>query len=51
MMLVSPHFMPGDAGVARLADLRGKGVRIRVLTNSLASDDIAVVLDEMPCRG
>jgi len=41
--LVSPYFVPGDDGTASLARLAGSGVKIRVLTNSLASSEAAVV--------
>lgn len=39
----SPYFVPGDAGVALLADLRARGVETAILTNSLAATDVAVV--------
>ena len=39
LVLVSPYFVPGDEGVASLRRLRERGVRVRVLTNSLASTD------------
>lgn len=35
--LVSPYFVPGDEGTAALVALAGRGVKLRVLTNSLAS--------------
>ena len=41
--LVSPYFVPGDGGTAALAALARKGVRVRILTNSLAATDAAVV--------
>ena len=41
--LVSPYFVPGDAGTAALADLAASGVRVRVLTNALAATDVAPV--------
>ena len=41
--IVSPYFVPGDAGVAWLTDLVKKGVRVTVLTNSLASNDVTSV--------
>ncbi len=41
--IVSPYFVPGDEGSALLADLARSGVRVRVLTNSLASSDESVV--------
>jgi putative cardiolipin synthase len=40
VVLVSPYFVPGDAGVAFLAALTARGVRIRLLTNSLAGTDV-----------
>jgi putative cardiolipin synthase len=40
--LISPYFVPGDEGTEALARLARQGVRIRVLTNSLASTDVAV---------
>ncbi|HUN67887.1 MAG TPA: phospholipase D family protein [Burkholderiales bacterium] len=39
LVLVSPYFVPGDEGVASLRRLRERGVRVRVVTNSLASTD------------
>jgi putative cardiolipin synthase len=41
--LVSPYFVPGDQGTAALAALAGGGTRVRVVTNSLASSESAVV--------
>lgn len=39
LILVSPYFIPSEAGIAGLAALVRRGVRVRVLTNSLASAD------------
>jgi phosphatidylserine/phosphatidylglycerophosphate/cardiolipin synthase-like enzyme len=39
LLIVSPYFVPGDAMMKTFGDLRARGVRIRVLTNSLASND------------
>ncbi len=39
LLIVSPYFVPGDLMMGQFADLRRRGVRIRVLTNSLASND------------
>jgi phosphatidylserine/phosphatidylglycerophosphate/cardiolipin synthase-like enzyme len=39
VLIVSPYFVPGERMMAVLASMRQKGVRIRVLTNSLASND------------
>jgi putative cardiolipin synthase len=41
--LVSPYFVPGEAGTAALTALAKRGVRVRVLTNSLASTDVKSV--------
>jgi putative cardiolipin synthase len=39
LFLVSPYFVPGKRGVELLANVRRRGVRVVVLTNSLASTD------------
>ncbi len=39
LFLVSPYFVPGKEGVALLARVRRRGVRVVVITNSLASTD------------
>jgi len=39
LLIVSPYFVPGERMMAQFADLRRRGVRVRVLTNSLASND------------
>jgi putative cardiolipin synthase len=41
--LVSAYFVPGAAGADELAALAQRGVRVRVLTNSLEATDVAVV--------
>lgn len=43
MDLVSPYFVPTRAGVEAFAALAGKGVRVRVLTNSLEATDVVAV--------
>jgi len=43
LIVVSPYFVPGEDGVAALRQLRGKGVRVRVVTNSLAATDVVAV--------
>ncbi|HSQ71873.1 MAG TPA: phospholipase D family protein, partial [Rubrivivax sp.] len=43
LLIVSPYFVPGDTGVAALAALVQKGVRVTVLTNSLAATDVGAV--------
>jgi putative cardiolipin synthase len=37
------YFVPGKSGVAFFKELREKGVRVKILTNSLSSTDVAVV--------
>lgn len=39
LLIVSPYFVPGARMMALYGELRKRGVRIRVLTNSLASND------------
>ena len=38
-LIVSAYFVPGKQMMRQFADLRQRGVRVRVLTNSLASND------------
>ena len=39
LFLITPYFVPGKRGVGLLADVRRRGARVVVLTNSLASTD------------
>jgi phosphatidylserine/phosphatidylglycerophosphate/cardiolipin synthase-like enzyme len=39
VLIISPYFVPGPRMLAVYGELRQRGVRLRVLTNSLASDD------------
>jgi putative cardiolipin synthase len=41
--IVSPYFVPASAGTRAFAELAGRGVEVRVLTNSLAATDVAAV--------
>lgn len=41
--LVSPYFVPGEDGTAALVALAQGGVKVRVLTNSLAATDVVAV--------
>ena len=43
LIILSPYFVPGKAGVQTLAALENKGVHVRILTNSLASTDVGLV--------
>ena len=42
-ILVSPYFVPGQRGADALCKLSQQGVRVRILTNSLVSNDVAAV--------
>ena len=39
ILIVSPYFVPGERMMKQFAEIRKRGVRVRVLTNSLASND------------
>ena len=41
LLIEAAYFVPLDRGVERLRQLTSRGVRVRVLTNSLASNDVA----------
>lgn len=43
MDLVSPYFVPGDAGAETLAAQARQGVAVRILTNSLSATDVSAV--------
>ncbi|HSD98036.1 MAG TPA: phospholipase D family protein [Sulfuricaulis sp.] len=43
LLIVSPYFVPGKTGVAWLGGLVERGVRVTVLTNSLAATDVGAV--------
>jgi len=43
LTIFSPYFVPGREGVENLQKLRARGVRVRILTNSLASTDVSAV--------
>ena len=43
VMLCSPYFVPGTMGVRAFTNLRGRDVKITILTNSLASNDEPLV--------
>ncbi|MGA9827007.1 MAG: phospholipase D family protein [Rhodanobacteraceae bacterium] len=43
LLLISPYFIPGDSGTRFLAGVVQHGVSVKVLTNSLAANDEAVV--------
>jgi len=43
LIIISPYFVPGKKGVEFLASLAEKGVKVSILTNSLASTDVSIV--------
>jgi putative cardiolipin synthase len=43
LILVSPYFVPGDAGTQWLESIAKRGVRVRLLTNSFLATDVKVV--------
>jgi len=43
VIISSPYFIPGKAGMQLFTQLREKGVRLRIITNSFAGNDVAVV--------
>lgn len=43
LLIVSPYFIPGEAGVAWLGNLVKRGVLVTILTNSLAATDVGAV--------
>ena len=43
LIIFSPYFVPGKSGTAFLTELSQRGVRVRILTNSLASNDVGLV--------
>jgi putative cardiolipin synthase len=43
LFIISPYFVPGDAGARALVAAVQRGVRVRIVTNSLASTDVGAV--------
>jgi putative cardiolipin synthase len=43
LVVISPYVIPGDDGLVAIRGLRERDVRVRVLTNSLASTDVPLV--------
>ena len=43
VVLTSPYLVPGERGMALFAEVRGRGVAVKVLTNSLAATDEPLV--------
>lgn len=43
LIIVSPYFVPGEAFTDYLVGLEQRGVRVRIMTNSLAANDVPLV--------
>ena len=43
VIMISPYFVPTDDAVEALCTLSRKGTKVKILTNSLASNDVAAV--------
>lgn len=43
LIIFSPYFVPGHEGVEFFESLVKKGIRVKILTNSLASNDVGIV--------
>ena len=43
LYILSPYFVPGKEGTRFLKELSKRGIRVRVITNSLSSTDVPVV--------
>jgi putative cardiolipin synthase len=43
MAVISPYFVPGDSGTGLFVEKAQSGARVRILTNSLAANDVAAV--------
>jgi putative cardiolipin synthase len=41
-LIISPYFVPREGGVKLLAKMRDRGVKVKILTNSLASNDVPI---------
>ena len=43
VIIVSPYFVPGSDFTEYLVSLVNRGVRVRIMTNSLAANDVSLV--------
>lgn len=43
LLITSPYFIPGDLGMSVFRELRQRGVRISLLTNSFKANDVVIV--------
>ena len=42
VLIITPYFIPGKRGMQWFKELRGRGITVKVLTNSLASTDVPI---------
>jgi len=43
LSIISPYFVPGEEVTTRFGNMAGSGTAVRILTNSLAANDVAAV--------
>ena len=43
LIVISPYFVPGDGLTAYFGEMVERGVRVRILTNSLSANDVKIV--------
>jgi putative cardiolipin synthase len=43
LLVISPYFVPGEEGVSFFEALEQRGVQVKIVTNSLASNDVSIV--------
>ena len=43
LIVISPYFVPGDKLTAYFSEMVARGVRVRILTNSLSANDVKIV--------
>jgi putative cardiolipin synthase len=43
IVMTTPYLIPGESGIAMMREVRGRGAKLRVLTNSLAATDEPLV--------
>lgn len=43
LLVISPYFVPGKQGVEFFSAMKARGIQVKVLTNSLTSNDVPIV--------
>ena len=43
LLIENPYFLPSELMLKRMGEIAGRGVNVRILTNSLASTDVTIV--------